>query len=617
MCGIACIVNLDKIDSENIHLSMRHRGPDSEGSYIDNNISIFHNRLAIQDLSVGASQPMSFEEYVIVLNGEIYNHIELRKLVSEYNFKTNSDTETLLYLFIKYGANCLDKIDGMFAFAILHKPTKKLFFARDRAGKKPFYYFKRNDAFFLASELNTINNNISLQIDQNNINSFLRLGFFYKEQTPFNYVKELPAGSYGWLDTNTMDLKIIRWWEITKFYESKSLSLNYKDTIDQLDNYLNLSVKRRIESSDLEVGSFLSGGIDSGLITAIAAKYNNKLKTYTVSFEGQFDESPLAQLVANRYNLDHTSIHIDYNNLLNDLEKIIINYGKPFFDSSAIPSFYISQVAKKHLTVVLNGDGGDELFGGYRRYIPFSKFNLFNLNTVCKNSAKSILKFLSYPNSKMSLYNYCYRLLSLSTKKNILDIYLSSTTDIFEDNLNCFINKDLGMNEILADLNNKKLSFSNSLKMIMDIDFNSLLVGDLLVKIDIATMHNSLEGRSPFLSKELLEFAPRLPNQYKIRNFKTKYILRELSKKYLPSNLINQPKKGFEIPLTHWVDNQLKEIIFDYLSSPNLASNFINKKFIKSLLFNPENFDPQKRSKMLWSIFTLEVWYKNYKESTN
>jgi len=613
MCGIAGSVNINNININNIHLSMAHRGPDSKGSLIDNNISIIHNRLSIQDLSENASQPMTLNDHVIVLNGEIYNHMELRKKISDYKFRSHSDTETLLCLFIKYGINCLQELDGMFAFAIFHKPTRKLFFGRDRAGKKPLYYYKNNENFFFASELETIRKNISLKINEEHINAFLRMGFFYKQQTPFKNVHELPAGSYACLDTKTMDLDINKWWSITSFYKSKSLIIDKEQVIDQIDHYLNLAVKRRLDSSDLEVGSFLSGGIDSGLVTAIAAHHKRNLKTFTISFNGQFDESLLAQSVADKYDLDHTTINIDYNNLLNDIERILINYGEPFADSSAIPSYYVSKEAKKYLTVILNGDGGDELFGGYRRYIPFSKINFFHLNPALKKLLKIISGFMYHPPNKMSLYNYIYRLFSLGGKESLIETYLSSTNDIFEGYLDCFFEKDYGLQTIISDLEYNKISISDGLKSIMDMDFNTLLCGDLLVKMDIATMSNGLEGRSPFLSKELLEYAPQIPTRYKVSNTNTKYILRELSKKYLPLDLVNQPKRGFEIPLKDWVNNQLSEIISDYLNPAQFSSTFIDHKFINNMLNNQISMPSEKRAKILWSLFTLEVWYKNYK----
>lgn len=614
MCGFACTININNINSQKIHSTMRHRGPDSEGSFVDGALNIFHNRLAIQDLSQGASQPMVYKNYVIAYNGEIYNHLELRYMLSDYTFKTNSDTETLLYLFIKYGEDCLKHLDGMFSFIVYNSDSKKIFFARDRAGKKPLYYYKQNNSFFMASEIGTIMQNTSTSINSNNINAFLRTGFFYKSQTPLNDMYELQSGSYGWFDTINHKIMINKWWDISKLYKSKKLNITENEALEKIDFQLKRSVKRRLTSSDLEVGSFLSGGIDSGLISAIASKYNNNLKTFTVSFDGQYDESKLSKLVASKYKLNHKTLQINYDNLSDEIEKILINYSEPFSDSSAIPSYYISKEAKKHLTVIINGDGGDELFGGYRRYVPYRYFNFFRSNPTIE----FILSFyskLSYPPSdKMSINSYIHRLASLVSKKNPIETYLSSTTDIFEDHLSYFNDKNVGLDQITNDINQNIVDIKNSLDLMMGTDFDTLLFGDLLVKMDIATMSNSLEGRSPFLGKDILELAPLLPNHLKVNKLTTKYILRKLAKKYLPDEIIKQPKRGFEVPLPFWIDNQLKSIISDYLCSPKISSDYIDKAFISKILSKKIDISPIKRAKMLWNIFTLEVWYKNYKK---
>ncbi len=616
MCGFACAINIDNISPDKIHKSMIHRGPDSKGSFSDENLQIFHNRLSIQDLSKDASQPMIYKNYIIAYNGEIYNHLELRGMISEYSFKTNSDTETLLYLFIKFGKNCLNHIDGMFSFIIYNTDSKKVFFARDRAGKKPFYYYKNNKMVFLASELKTMTESIRTSINPVNINFFLRAGFFYKSQTPYENIHELPSGSYGWLDVTNLKIEINKWWDISKLYRLKKLTITENDALEKIDYALKKSIKRRLSSSDLEVGSFLSGGIDSGIISAIASKYNNNLKTFTVSFDGQYDESKLSDLVANKYELNHRTLKIDYNNLSHEIEKILCNYGEPFSDSSAIPSYYICKEAKKYLTVIINGDGGDELFGGYRRYVPYKYYNFLKSDSYIKFILSLYAKLAPTSQNKMSINSFLHRLASLSSKKSVVETYLSSTTDIFEGHLNYFEDENLGFDQISNDINQSIVKIENSLDLMLATDFDTLLFGDLLVKMDIATMSNSIEGRSPFLGKEILEIAPLLPNKYKVNNFTTKYILRKLAKKYLPNEIIKQPKRGFEVPLAYWIDNQLKTIVSDYLISPKISTEYIDSSFIQKLLSKNLNVSPIKRAKMIWNIFTLEVWYKNYQKSS-
>jgi asparagine synthase (glutamine-hydrolysing) len=598
MCGIAGSINLG--NNENIVFSsLYHRGPDEQNSVVHKNTIFYHTRLSIQDISHG-QQPFQKRDYTMVFNGEIYNHLKLREdYLQEFNFQTTSDTETLLCMYEKFKERMFSYLDGMYAFAILDIKREEIFLARDRSGKKPLYIYNDTKSLFFASELNTIKNvKLDLKIHEVNINGYLRTGFFFKESTPYHNVKALDAGTYCCININTLESKEKKYFDILTSYHDKK-NISFSEALSNVDSLLHKSVKDRLLSSDLEVGAFLSGGIDSSLIVAIASEYKDKLKTFTVKFDGTYDESPLAKLTAQKYNTSHHEISISMN-LKDDIEKILLNYGAPFMDSSAIPSYYVSQEAKKHVTVILNGDGADELFGGYRRYVP---------------SANGLIKYARYfsflskvipkPQNKKSLYTHIFRLLKMSNK-NGLDFYLSSTSDIFEDEYT-FENNDF-MNSINALIDNTKL---DDLSKMLYLDFNMILFSNLLVKIDIATMASSLEGRSPFLSKYLLEYVPGLPNKYKVKGRNTKYILRELSKKYLSPELINQPKRGFEVPLKKWVNIDLKENIYDALSSNSYSRNFIDQKFINQLLSNKGNMSEEKRVKMLWTLYCLDVWKKN------
>ena len=336
---------------------------------------------------------------------------------------------------------------------------------------------------------------------------------------------------------------------------------------------------------------------------AIASQYKTKIKTFTVKFDGAYDESSLARLTAERYDTDHHELTISMN-LENEIEQILFNYGQPFMDSSAIPSYYVSKEAKKHITVVLNGDGADELFGGYRRYVPFE-------NGWLKMASKIsfLLKILPVSNNRKSIYNYITRLLYISNKEGV-DKYLSSTTNIYEGIYQFEPNYIIEKMELFI-----KQGDLNELCKMLYLDFNLILPQNLLVKMDIASMSNSLEARSPFLSKGFLELAPQLDNSLKVNGRTTKYILRELSKKYLPKTIIKQPKRGFEAPLKKWVNNELKVIINDSLNGDSYASSFINKSFINSLLMEKLTISKERRAKILWNLFCLETWYK--KESRN
>ena len=598
MCGIAGGINLNANNINNIIDLLKHRGPDAQAFYTHKKLSLVHTRLSIQDLGHG-SQPFSIGNHVIIFNGEIYNHLRLRNLIGKYKFTTQCDTETLLALFIEHGISALKKCDGMFAFAILDKKSNQLFLGRDRVGKKPLYFYKSGGEFFFASELNSIKAGIShIDIDKGEIYSYIRNGFFYKDKTPYKDTYAVDPGYVFTVDLDSLIIEKERYFNNIDNYKTdkiKSLSI----ALEKVDKCLHRSIKDRLLTSDLEVGAFLSGGIDSSLIVAIASQYVNQLKTFTVKFEGISDESKLAKLTASKYKTDHTELSISMN-LKDDVEKILLNYGEPFMDSSAIPSYYVSREAKKHVTVVLNGDGADELFGGYRRYVPAANGWL---------KFASNLTFLSLilpiPHNKRSTYNYLHRMLKMSTKTG-LDFYNSATNDIFEDVYQFESGQTFSdINQQILDINGESIS---ELSKMLLMDFNFILPGDLLKKMDIATMANSLEGRSPFLSKSMLELAPALNDKYKISGTKTKVILRELAKKYLSKELINQPKRGFEVPLKKWVEGDLRENIFDRINKNCYSSEFIEWNFIDKLLNNKLNVSNEKRAKMLWTLYSLEVW---------
>ncbi len=608
MCGIAGAVN-SGFSYEQVKKTLGHRGPDEQNIYHNKNVDLFHLRLSILDIA-GGKQPMHFDEkFTIIFNGEIYNHVEIRKQFSLHG-STSSDTETLLLLYDRFGTDFLEHIDGMFAFVIYDKIKNHLFIARDRAGKKPFYYYFDHQKFLFASELNCLKTMVPLEVEENYILQYLRLGSFYRHFTPYKNVAELGAGSFLIVNCDSLSVVEKKWWDIHDFYTRESKD-SLQESIQKTDDLLHIAVKRRLESSDLEVGCFLSGGIDSGLVTSIASGYNRNLKTFTVSFVGEYDEAPLAKLVAEKYKTDHTEIKISFQNLKSDLEKILSNYGEPFYDSSIIPSYYVSKEAKKNVTVILNGDGADELFGGYRRYVPFSKYDFFKKNFLIKKGANFFKTNLPERNDKRSMYNYLYRLASLASSSD-LEIYLSAGVDIFEGYQQNIIDNGVDyLAPIKEDFDKIVKSNLSGLKKIMNLDFDTVLFSDFLVKMDIATMANSQEGRSAFLSKELLEYIPTLPDNYKIKGTTTKFLLRQLAKKYLPNELISQPKRGFEIPLKNWIDNELKETVFDYLTAPsNYYNNFVKQTFVDDLLKKKIKISDEKRAKILWTLLSLEIWYK-------
>jgi len=608
MCGIAGSVGYN-FNEEHVLKRMRHRGPDEQATYLHDKVKFYHLRLSILDIACG-KQPMHLgEKFTIVFNGEIFNHQELRNKFG-LSAITSSDTETLLLLYEKLGAECLKYLDGMFAFAIHDKIKNILFIARDRAGVKPLYYYSDSSKFVFASELNGLRSMLPLEICNEHFYQYLRFGSFYKSSTPYKNVSELNAGTYLEVDCTSKEFRKAKWWNIHEFY-LKNSSDNFENAVNKVDQLLHQAIKRRIDTSDLEVGAFLSGGIDSGLVTAIAKNYNSELKTFTVSFDDAYDEAPLAKLVANKYQTTHHEIKISFDNLQNDIEKILGNYGEPFADSSAIPSYYVSKAAKEFVTVILNGDGADELFGGYRRYVPFAKYDFFQKHFFVDFLGKFFTTVFPPGHNKKSMYNYVYRLASFSATTGP-GIYLSAGIDIFEGFEKYITTPEKEYLQeyfkVFEKITNSNLS---GLQKLMNLDFDINLFGDLLVKMDIATMANSQEGRSPFLCKEILEYAPALPDNYKIHGKQTKYLLRNLAKKYLPAELIDQPKRGFEIPLKKWVNDQLRDVINDHLLAPQAYyQNFVEKKFIHNLMENKINISGEKRAKILWTLFAMEVWKK-------
>lgn len=608
MCGIAGSVNF-KITLSQVKSKMGHRGPDDDGIYHDKSVSLCHLRLAILDIS-GGIQPMHYlERYTIVFNGEIYNHLEVRRLLN-LNCSRPSDTETILAAYHSVGAECLNYFDGMFAFCIYDKIQQTLFFARDRAGKKPLYYYHDGSKFVFSSELNLLHSLLNLEIEERNFINYYRLGAFYRSQTPYKNVIELLNGHYAKVDIASLKVETHQWWSIFVPY-AKSNTSSEQEVKEHVLALIKQSVIRRMDSSDLEVGCFLSGGIDSGIITAIASEHRANLRTFTVSFDGQFDESQLAKLVSEKYNTRHETIPIAFDNLRNDIEKILYNYGEPFFDSSAIPSYYVAKAARKHITVVLNGDGADELFGGYRRFVPFAHFSFFDKSVIFRKILRKISKILPPAHNKKSKYNYLYRLVFLSSLPNS-DLFVAAGPDIFEGFLDHFYEIDAESRKYFdSEIARILGSVGGSLNKLMALDFEINLFSDLLVKMDIASMANSLETRSPMLGKEILEYAPTLPGHFKIRGSTTKFLLRNIASDLLPSVLVNQPKRGFEVPLKDWVNNMLSDIIMDYLhATDTFYTRFIPRQKVEQMLQRKWRVSEEKRAKMIWSLFCAEVWYK-------
>ena len=613
MCGIAGTINF-AVDIAQVHACLQHRGPDSQTSKVLNTVQLIHTRLAIVDI-IGGAQPMSFDDSLhIIFNGEIYNHQSLR---SEFNLqcKSESDTETVLALVALMGMDCLALLDGMFALALYDATSNTLTLARDRAGEKPLYVWQDGVSMMFASELNTLSTLLPLNVRPDAIKYFLSCGVISGSDTPFEQVTEVLPGECWIVDCHDAGITKQRWYDRKSLIACNTHADTRQETehtlLASLDDQLRQAVSDQLLSSDREVGAFLSGGIDSGLVTAMAVKTlgeTRKLSTFTVSFDGQFDESALAATVARRYGTRHQVLQVDFGNLAQDVETIVNNYGEPICDDSVIPSWYVCQAAREHVPVILTGDGADEQFGGYRRYVPYAIFNLFTPSAEDDSEAGSWWKSLPTPKRKQGLYNYGYRLVQLLSSDG-LQRYISATTQIDGS----FLKHPQFPPDLLkchADVAHLDISH---LQRLMLMDFTTLLSGTLLPKIDIAAMSHSLETRSPFLSARILAFSKTLPDKYRIRGTTTKYLLRKLAEQYLPAQVCSAPKRGFETPLAKWVDGLLREPIHDLLQPDNACiRDYCQPGAVDSLLNASAKLAPQQRARWLWAMYTTELWLRQH-----
>ena len=632
MCGFvgsfgAQSINIDIIDK--MTSSLHHRGPDSKAYWVDksSDFSFGHTRLAIQDVSTNGAQPMhSYSgRYVIVFNGEIYNHFELRKQIQNTNWNGRSDTETALAVIENYGIlKALNKFNGMFAFALWDKKEKVLTLARDRIGEKPLYYGWQKDTFLFGSELKSMKCHPSFQnkINKDAVSAFYRFSYIPSPLTIYRDIFKLEPGSYAEISIKEKNLNSAKYWSIPMILGSKKNNhkLNEIESIRKLDEILNSSIKLQ-QISDVPLGAFLSGGVDSSIIASIMQSNNtNKIKTFTISLENkEFDESQNAVKVSEALGTEHNQIPIGPKDVLNLLPNISKIYDEPFADSSQIPTYFVSKFASSQVKVCLSGDAGDELFGGYNRYIWSLKYSKFS------NELKFILRtlfrtlplesFINFYNLTSRILPSTYRLALPSEKfqkiKNIINNknFEGIYTNLCSTNLEAesLLFEDTKYNHIKSRWkNNSKLTDEITSMMLTDIE--TYLTDDILCKVDRAAMSNSLETRVPFLDHRLVEFAVNLDLDLKIRNGENKYILRRVLDNYLPRKITNQVKQGFGIPIASWLRGPLREWASDLLSNDSLKNNdFINSKKV-SYLWQEHQSGKRDWHTEIWNILMFQSW---------
>lgn len=646
MCGIAGIWDFNKNISTNylakeakkMANSIKSRGPDSSGFWIDanNGLALSHRRLAIQDLTSKGDQPYksSSERYVIVFNGEIYNHKLLRKEIEKishnnYKWQSNSDTETLLACIETWGLNLsLNKFVGMFAFALWDRKNNTLHLARDRFGEKPLYYgfkdiFNQKESFIFASDLKALRilSGYQIVVNKNAFASFVNQGYISAPLSIDQGIYQLMPGNY--LEVNLKDskhscfrkLKPIKWWDPLEIAQH-STQFNNRDenlAIDKLNKILIASLEEK-QISDAPFGMFLSGGIDSSLICALLMKNAKKpINTFTISFpdnnEGEigFDEGPYARKIASYLGTNHSEVRLTSNDLVNLIPSLSSIYSEPFADSSQIPTHLICKEAfKGGIKVALSGDGADELFGGYNRHVFIPKIHN-NFKLIPFQMRSLISKYLmKLPINSKGLYQQKIQKLSRSliNAEQVEDIYYSLINEFSE--ISNVINKEYFVDGIFK---NRKLPKAKSIsEQIMLADIENYLHSDILVKTDRASMATSLEVRSPFLDHRIAELAWQIPISMKIRNRKNKWILRKILSGYLPKSITNRPKSGFAMPINNWLRGPLKNWANDLLSESLIKKqNYFNSKYVTKI-WEAHLTSGEDNSAKLWIILMWQSW---------
>ena len=652
MCGISGFYSKIFFNSNNnvinrMSSALYHRGPDSSKFWNDKNSGIVfgHQRLSILDLTAAGEQPMlsNSKRFIITFNGEIYNHLKIRKDLEEISpnlkWKSRTDTETLLESIELLGIEkTLKKIVGMFAFAIWDRKKRILTLARDRMGEKPLYYGWQGKGikkvFLFASELKALKQHpeFNSEINRNAIALQLRHNYIPDPHCIYKDIFKLMPGHYLHLKENDLKKgstpKAIKYWCLLQTAingHKNQLSINALEIQNNLEEHLKNSVKSQM-LSDVPIGAFLSGGIDSSLIVSLMQRQSSKqIKTFTIGYDqSRSNETNHAKKIANYLGTDHTELHFSSKSLMDIIPKLHTIYDEPFSDNSQIPTFLISQLAKKKIKVVLTGDGSDELFGGYNRYTTTNswskKFNFVpnlirkflanNIETLSDKDFRLIFSLFSNVDKKNIISGHKTKTINALKTNNLLDLYYVLSSH-FQNPANVILKSK--ETSILNPRLKSKVGMLNNYEMMMVLDQITYLPYDILVKVDRACMASSIEARTPFLDHRLIEYSWKIPHSLKIRNGKSKWILRKILKNYVPENLTDRPKMGFSVPLDNWLKGPLRE----------WAENLLDKKkLVESGYFNAELVRKRWQEHMssknmpcydLWNILMFQAWKEGNK----
>jgi asparagine synthase (glutamine-hydrolysing) len=618
MCGIAGYAGRNPPDAAQLRRMcdvLSHRGPDEDGYLITDSVALGMRRLSIIDLSTG-HQPVFNEDrsIAIVYNGEVYNFGELRRSLEAggHHFGTDSDTECIVHLYEEHGERCVEHLRGMFAFALWDDRQHRLMLARDRAGKKPLYYRVTNDGIWFGSELKALlqDPNCPRTVNPTALHSFLTYGYVPAPAAILTGVHKLPPAHT--LTYHDAAVELRRYWRLS--YGSK-LALSEEEAAEALRGLVREATRIRLVS-DRPLGAFLSGGVDSSVVVAaMAEQMPEPVKTFSIGFEDhRFDERSYARMVAERFGTDHQELVVrpDVAELL---PRLAWFYDEPFADSSAVPSYYLAEMARRHVVVALNGDGGDESFGGYDRYVAqglaarirlgdrLSSVVLRGVNALPSGAHQSRMRRV----------------------KRFMAFALGPPATRYTEVMAIFTNQDKEalysdeMKEAMGGVDAYELlaaAFADSeatevVDAAMDVDVRTYLPGDLLVKMDIATMANSLEARSPLLDHKVMEFGAALPANLKVRGRTGKWLLKHAARGWLPDEVLDRPKMGFGVPVAAWLRDELRDLAHDVLTDDTARGRpYFEPATVDSLL--DEHQAGTDHSKKIWALLCFELWHRMF-----
>ncbi|MCR8924119.1 asparagine synthase (glutamine-hydrolyzing) [Dasania sp. GY-MA-18] len=631
MCGIAGFTRFHSPTGDSNTLvamgnAIAHRGPDAHGEYLDERIGLCHRRLSIIDLSAAGNQPMysSDNNIVLVFNGEIYNFQELREeLQAEgYQFKTHTDTEVIIALYLRDGKNCIKQLNGMFAIALWDKQQQTLLLARDRLGKKPLYYFQKDDRFVFGSEIKAILevNNIPKVINQQAVYDYFSYQYVPDPKTIFQDIYKLKPGHMMTVDQNGQHIE--EYWDVSFAHEN---SLSEEENFEQLYQQLNHCTQQRMVS-DVPLGAFLSGGVDSSGIVGLMAKNSDKpVTTCSIGFDSEkFDEVKYAKQVAELFNTDHHEFTVK-SNVRERLEHIASFFDEPFADPSLVPTYFVSELARQQVTVALAGDGGDESFAGYNKY------HIDNIENRLRNLFPGFIRHTIFPplakaSAKINhrLFKKASTLLNTLSKDAAHGFYMTNAF-MSDDTWNQLVNEQTKATlagyhpSSITESYYHKSDGNNHLAKILYTDIKTYLTGDILVKVDRMSMANSLEVRAPILDHKVIELAAQMPAQLKYNNGEKKYALKKTFAKLLPKEILYRKKMGFSVPLAEWLRDEIKDIAEQKLLNKDSGlSQFFKVEAINSLWQQHQN-KQRDYSSELWSMLMFELWWQRYmnNEHTN